>query len=87
MADKEYSREPTHYVYTVVKREGKKDYWLNLGVVLPHKDGNGFNIFTNAWPHDGKLVCREVGEDVEADEGRREPERAAPPKRRTGSSR
>ena len=23
---------PTHRAYTVIKREGKEDYWLNLGV-------------------------------------------------------
>ena len=33
---------PTHRVYTVIKREGKDDYWLNLGVAFAHEDGEGF---------------------------------------------
>ena len=63
MAEKEQSKQPTHKVYTVVKREGQDDFWLNLGLAFPHKDGKGFSIFTNAWPHDGKIVCREIAED------------------------
>jgi hypothetical protein len=26
--------DPTHSAYTVIKREGKEDYWLNLGVAF-----------------------------------------------------
>jgi hypothetical protein len=62
MAERDQPQQETHKVFTVVKREGKDDYWLNLGLVFPHKDGKGFSLFTNAWPHDGKLVCREIGE-------------------------
>ena len=68
MAEKEQPHQPTHKVYSVIKREGQDDFWLNLGLVFPHKDGKGFTIFTNAWPHDGKLVCREISEDKEATE-------------------
>src|ERR1700719_842670 len=39
------------------------DYWLNLGLVFPHRDGNGFNIVLQALPLDGKIVCREVTDD------------------------
>jgi hypothetical protein len=63
MAERDQPQQETHYAYSVIKREGKDDYWLNLGIVFPHKDGKGFSIFTNAWPHDGKLVCREISED------------------------
>jgi hypothetical protein len=28
---------PTHRAYTVIKREGKEDYWLNPGVALDGK--------------------------------------------------
>ena len=76
MAEKEQAKEPTHKAFTVIRREGKDDFWLNLGLVFPHKDGKGFNIFTNAWPHDGKLVCREITEGDEAGEGRQEPSRS-----------
>jgi hypothetical protein len=54
---------PTHRAYSVIKRDGQDDYWLNLGLVFPHKDGSGFNIILQAFPLDGKIVCREIGDD------------------------
>ena len=54
---------PTHRVYTVIRREGQDDYWLNIGLAFPHKDGKGFNIVLQALPLDGKIVCREVTEE------------------------
>jgi hypothetical protein len=54
---------PTHRVYTVIRREGQDDYWLNIGLAFPHKDSNGFNIVLQALPLDGKIVCREVTEE------------------------
>jgi hypothetical protein len=47
----------------VIRREGQDDFWLNLGLVFPHKDGSGFNIMLQALPLDGKIVCREIGDD------------------------
>ncbi len=47
--------------------EGQDDYWLNIGLAFPHRDGNGFNIVLQASPLDGKLVCREVTDDEHAD--------------------
>jgi hypothetical protein len=38
MADKDQPQQPTHRAYSVIKREGQDDYWLNLGLVFPHKD-------------------------------------------------
>jgi len=64
MADKEQPQQPTHRAYSVIRREGQDDFWLNLGLAFPHKDGKGFNIMLQAFPLDGKIVCREVtGED------------------------
>ena len=37
MADRD-TKQPTHTALSVIKREGKQDYWLNIGLVLPHKD-------------------------------------------------
>lgn len=54
---------PTHRAYSVIKREGQDDFWLNLGLAFPHKDGNGFNIVLQAYPLDGKIVLREVTDD------------------------
>src|SRR5258708_6868898 len=47
-------------VYTIVKRDRKDDFWLNIGVAFPHDDGKGFNVFLQALPlGDGKIVLRE----------------------------
>ena len=63
MADRDQSRQPTHRAYSVIKREGQDDFWLNLGLAFPHKDGKGLNIVLQAFPLDGKIVLREVSED------------------------
>ncbi len=68
MAEKNEPKQPTHRVYSVIRREGQDDFWLNLGLVFPHKDGKGFNLMLQALPIDGKLVCREIGEGDEAAE-------------------
>jgi len=67
MAEKE-PRQPTHRAYSVIKREGQDDYWLNLGLVFPHKDGGGFNIMLQAFPLDGKIVIREITAEDETQE-------------------
>jgi hypothetical protein len=72
MADKE-PRQPTHRAYSVIRREGQDDYWLNIGLVFPHKDNGGFNIMLQAFPLDGKIVCREITADDEADDPAPEP--------------
>lgn len=63
MAEKTEAKQPTHRVYSVIRREGQDDFWLNLGLVFPHKDGKGFNLMLQALPIDGKLVCREISAD------------------------
>ena len=73
MADKE-PRKETHRAYSVIKREGRDDYWLDLGLVFPHKDDRGFTILLQAFPLDGKIVCREITADEEADDPAPEPQ-------------
>ena len=68
MVDKEQPRQPSHRAYSVIRREGQDDYWLNIGLVFPHKDGSGYNIMLQAFPLDGKIVCREITADDEAEE-------------------
>lgn len=63
MVDKEQPKQPTHRAYSVIRREGQDDFWLNVGLVFPHKDGGGFNIMLQAFPLDGKIVCREITDD------------------------
>jgi hypothetical protein len=60
MADSRQPNTPTHRAYSVIKREGQDDYWLNIGLVFPHKDGGGFNLILQAFPLDGKVVIREI---------------------------
>jgi hypothetical protein len=56
---------PAYRAYTVVKREGKDDYWLNVGVAFKHEDGEGLNILLQALPTDAKLVLRTYKEKPE----------------------
>jgi hypothetical protein len=81
MADRDQPQQPTHRAYSVIKREGQDDYWLNLGLAFPHKDGKGFNIMLQAFPLDGKIVCREVADDDEKNRPSRD-ERSDRPIRR-----
>jgi hypothetical protein len=84
MAERDQPRQSTHRAYSVIKREGQDDYWLNIGLVFPHKDDGGFNIMLQAFPFDGKIVCREItAEDEEAD---RPPARGAKESNNRGSS-
>jgi hypothetical protein len=57
--------QPAFRAYTVIKREGKDDYWLNLGVAFPHEDGEGFNLLLQALPTDAKIVLRRYKENEE----------------------
>ena len=86
MADSRQPSAPTHRAYSVINRDGQDDYWLNLGLVFPHKDGSGFNIVLQALPLDGKIVCREITEDDGADtaqqRGRQDPPRGGQGARR-----
>ena len=50
--------KPAYRAYSVIKREGKEDFWLNLGVAFPHEDGEGFNVLLQALPVDAKIVLR-----------------------------
>lgn len=62
--------KPDYRVYTVIKREGKDDFWLNLGVAFKHDDGEGFNLLLQAQPLDGKLVMRTYREEAEAEDSK-----------------
>ena len=57
--------KPAYRAYTVIKREGKDDFWLNLGVAFRHENGEGFNLLLQALPLDGKIVLRTYKEEEE----------------------
>ena len=64
---------PAYRAYTVIKREPNtdgtpNDFWLNLGVVFPHEDGEGFNLLLQAMPLDGKIVLRRYKEKPDEQE-------------------
>ncbi len=52
------NQQPTYQAYTVVKREGQDDYWLNIGAAFMHQDGDGYNVVLQALPLDGKIVLQ-----------------------------
>ena len=52
------AQQPTYQAYTVVKREGQDDFWLNIGAAFMHQDGDGFNVMLQALPINGKIVLR-----------------------------
>ena len=68
------TQQPAFQAYTVIKREGQDDYWLNIGAAFPHQDGDGFNVMLQAFPLGGKIVLRPPKKDQEetpANNGRR----------------
>src|SRR5664280_1315514 len=52
------AQQPSYQAYTVVKREGQDDFWLNIGAAFMHQDGDGYNIMLQALPINGKIVLR-----------------------------
>ena len=78
MAERDQPKQPSHRAYSVIRREGQDDFWLNIGLVFPHKDDGGFNIMLQAFPLDGKIVCRAITAGDEVEE--------APPPRRSTSN-
>jgi len=58
------AQQPTYQAYTVVKREGQDDFWLNIGAAFMHEDGEGFNIVLQVLPINGKIVLRPPKSDA-----------------------
>src|ERR1700682_3462220 len=50
------TQQPSYQPFTVVKREGQDDFWLNIGGAFLHQDGDGFNV--QVLPINGKIVVR-----------------------------
>ncbi len=62
------NHQPTYQAYTVVKREGQDDFWLNIGAAFAHQDGDGFNVVLQALPINGKIVLRPPKSDTKPDD-------------------
>ena len=61
------AQQPTYQAYTVVKREGQDDFWLNIGAAWMHQDGDGYNVILQALPIDGKIVLRPPKADAKGE--------------------
>jgi hypothetical protein len=60
--------QPEYRAFTVIKREGEKDFWQPIGAAFPHQSGDGYNIILQALPipnGDGqcKIVLRPPKDD------------------------
>lgn len=51
-------RKPDYRAYTIIKRDGHKDVWLDVGAGFQHGDKSGVNIVLHATPLDGRIVLR-----------------------------
>jgi hypothetical protein len=57
--------KPSHraYVVSTPKKEGEKGFWREVGVVWPHKTGNGFDLVIHEGiSAHGRIVCTEPKE-------------------------
>jgi hypothetical protein len=61
------SRKPTHRVFAVVQREGRKNHWNEIGAAWAQKDGKGFSIRLNYLPLNGADIVIRVAEDKQGD--------------------
>src|SRR3981081_4518449 len=52
------TQQPSYHAFTVVKREGQDDFWINIGAAFMHQDGDGYNVVLQALPINGKIVLR-----------------------------
>jgi hypothetical protein len=51
--------KPTHRIFAVSQREGRKPDWFELGAAWAHQDGRGFNLKLKApLPPGAELVMR-----------------------------
>ncbi len=49
----------TKEVFSIIKREGKENYWLKVGIAFVNKDGS-LNVLLNAFPLNAELHIRDA---------------------------
>jgi hypothetical protein len=62
MNDTEKKSLPSHRAYVVSspKKDGDRAFWHEVGVVWPHKNGNGFDVVIHeGMALHGRIVCME----------------------------
>ena len=74
------AQQPAYRAYTVVKHEGKDDFWLAIGAAFPHQSGDGFNVILQALPiPNGDGQCKIVLRPPRSDDAEpQSQERTAP---------
>lgn len=55
-------KAPSHAVYHVRDRDGKKGFWTRIGSAWAHADGHGFNVQIEIVPLDGRITLRVASE-------------------------
>lgn len=66
------SQQPAYRAYTVVKRDGQKDFWLPIGAAFQHGSGDGMTVMLEALPMDGRIVLRKPKSEDERNQRREE---------------
>jgi len=57
------SKAPSHLVYSVRDREGRKAFWTRIGSAWQHADGKGFSVqLDGLTPLDGRVTLRVASE-------------------------
>ena len=71
------NQQPSYRAFTVIKHEGKEDFWLAIGAAFPHQNGDGFNVILQALPiPNGDGQCKIVLRPPKSDDDRpQEPHR------------
>jgi hypothetical protein len=59
-----------------LKIAGFAPFLAECRLVFPHKDGGGFNMMLQAFPLDGKIVCREIADEDRDDAPPAQPQRS-----------
>jgi len=59
------SKTPSHSVYQVRDREGRKAFWTRIGSAWAHQDGKGFSLQLECVPLDGRITLRVASEKKE----------------------
>jgi hypothetical protein len=58
------TQQPSYQAYTVIKRKGHDDWWINIGAAFMHQGGDGYNIVPQALPINGKIALRLPKDDA-----------------------
>ena len=62
--DTSKKNRPTHRIYAINKKAGRKPQWTIIGAAWPHKDEQGFALDYYAKPLDGAdIVIREIADE------------------------